>query len=190
MTVALIIVDVQSDFLPGGALGVTDGDKVIAPLLALAEQADIVIATRDFHPAKHVSFASSGRGGVWPDHCEQGTPGAELNPLIDRIAQLIVSKGTDLNKDAMSGFDGTQLAEMLRARGVDEVWIGGLATDYCVKFTALDAAKAGFKVTVFSDAIRAVDLQAGDGGKAIAEMKSAAVRVAEMPSVLRSLVAL
>src|SRR5438445_9958892 len=139
---AVIAVDVQRDFLPGGSLAVRDGDGVIAPLLELARSADIVVATRDFHPPGHSSFLA--QGGPWPAHCVAGTEGAHIAPQIDAVADLVVSKGTDIHVEAYSGFDGTGLAAMLRALGVTDVVIGGLATDYCVKATALAAHQEGF----------------------------------------------
>ena len=174
-TTALIAVDVQRDFLPGGSLGVRDGEAVVPPLLRLAVDADLVVATRDFHPADHMSFVA--RGGPWPAHCVAGTSGASLHPDIDRIAQLVVSKGMSPDADAYSGFDGTGLDVMLRSLGVDRVVIGGLATDYCVRATALAAHAAGFDTTVVTDAVRAVDVQPGDGERALGELRGAGVRV-------------
>lgn len=178
---ALIAVDVQRDFLPGGSLAVPDGDQVIAPLARLAPHAGVVIATRDFHPAAHCSFAA--QGGVWPPHCVIGTAGAEIAPEIDAVAELVVSKGMHPDAEAYSGFDGTGLAEILRVRGVERVIIGGLATDYCVRATALAALAAGFATTVVADAIRAVDATPGDGERALAEMRTAGVDVREMQFV-------
>ena len=176
MTVtALIAVDVQRDFLPGGSLAVRDGDAVVGPLLRLAGDADVVVATRDFHPAGHVSFAE--RGGPWPAHCVAGTPGALLHPDVDRVAQLVVSKGMNPEVDAYSGFDGTGLDAILRSLGVEEVVIGGLATDYCVRATALAARAAGFPTTVVGAAVRAVEVETGDGERALDEIRAAGVRV-------------
>jgi nicotinamidase/pyrazinamidase len=172
---ALLAVDVQNDFLPGGALGVSDGDAVIAPLLRAASQADLVVATRDWHPWDHVSFAA--RGGPWPPHCVMGTPGALLAPKIDEVADVVVSKGNNAEVDAYSGFDGTPLAALLRGAGVSRVLVGGLATDYCVRATALDALREGFEVVVLQDAVRAVDVQPGDGERALAEVRAAGARV-------------
>jgi len=169
--VALIAVDVQGDFLPGGSLAVPAGDEVIAPLSAAARAVPLVVATRDWHPPDHVSFAA--HGGPWPVHCVQTTPGAAITPQIDRIANVVVSKGMDPQADAYSGFDGTGLADILRSLGVRRVLIGGLATDYCVRATALDSIKAGFDVVVLTDAIRAVDVKAGDGERAVEEMRAA-----------------
>ena len=177
MSSALIAVDVQADFLPGGSLAVRDGDAVVPVLTRLAREADVVVATRDFHPQDHVSFVS--RGGPWPAHCVIGTPGAALHPAIDSIAQLVVSKGMDPEVEAYSGFDGTALDAILRSLGVQRVVIGGLATDYCVRATALAARNAGFVTSVVTSAIRAVDVQPGDGARALEEMRAADVEVVE-----------
>jgi nicotinamidase-related amidase len=168
---ALIAVDVQGDFLPGGALAVRNGNEVIAPLVELAKSADVVVATRDFHPAGHCSFVA--QGGPWPQHCVIGTTGALITPAIDAIAQLIVSKGMDANVEAYSGFDGTGLADILRGLEIGSVVIGGLATDYCVRATALAALREGFMTTVIADAILAVDVNPGDGERALEEMRQA-----------------
>jgi nicotinamidase/pyrazinamidase len=173
---ALIIVDVQNDFCPGGALAVTDGDAVIEPINRLARQAPLVIATRDWHPPDHSSFAE--RGGPWPVHCVQDTPGAEFHPGVDRaLIDVVVDTGTARDAEGYSGFDGTELERLLRERGVTRVDVAGLALDYCVKSTALDAQRAGFDVTVHKDAARAVDVTPGDGERAVAELRAAGVRV-------------
>jgi nicotinamidase-related amidase len=173
---ALIAVDVQGDFLPGGSLAVPEGFAVVPPLLDAARDVDMVVATRDWHTADHVSFAD--RGGPWPVHCVAGTPGSTLHPDIDRIAHVVVSKGTNSELDAYSGFDGTPLAALLRAAGVRRVLVGGLATDYCVRATALDALREGFEVVVLRDAVRAVDVQPGDGERALEEVAAAGATVA------------
>jgi nicotinamidase/pyrazinamidase len=172
---ALLAVDVQADFLPGGSLGVPDGTAVVAPLLDAAGRAGLVVATRDWHPAHHVSFVE--RGGPWPVHCVAGTPGAALHHDVDRIADVVVSKGSNVDVDAYSGFDGTPLAALLRAAGITRVLIGGLATDYCVRATALDALRQGFEVVVLREAIRAVEVQPGDGARALEEMEAAGAQV-------------
>jgi nicotinamidase/pyrazinamidase len=173
---ALLIVDVQRDFLPGGALGVPGGDSVIAPLAAAAALADVVVASRDAHPPDHVSFAA--RGGPWPVHCVVGTPGAALDPRIAALPlDRVVDKGTEAARDAYSAFDGTDLAGYLRGEGVDRVLIGGLATDYCVRATALDALAQGFETAVLAAASRAVDVGAGDGERALAELESAGAEI-------------
>ena len=168
---ALIAVDVQHDFLPGGALGVPGGDAVIAPLVAAARDVALVVKTRDNHPAGHCSFAE--QGGTWPPHCMAGTHGAELHPDIAALPGPLLDKATTLDADAYSGFDGTGLTELLREAGVTRVLVGGLATDYCVKATVLDALRAGFDVTVLVDAVAAVDVEAGDGERALREMAGA-----------------
>src|SRR6476469_5747740 len=158
MAEALVIVDFQNDFTPGGALAVPDGDEVAARLNALAASGDydLVVATRDWHPADHGSFAA--RGGIWPEHCVAGTPGAELHPALDAArVDVIVDKGKDPATEGYSGFDGTNLAALLRDRGIDRVTVAGLATDYCVRATALDALRAGFAVTVDDRASRGID---------------------------------
>jgi len=175
---ALVIVDVQHDFLPGGALAVPHGDEVVEPLLAAAGGADVVVASRDAHPRDHCSFTA--QGGTWPAHCVQGTHGAELE---ERIAALpldrVVDKATTAAVDAYSAFDGTGLADDLRARGVDHVLVGGLATDYCVRATALDALAAGFAVTVLAGASRGVDVREGDSARALAELRTAGATVVD-----------
>lgn len=152
---ALIVVDLQNDFCPGGALAVAEGDRVAPVLNRLLPRFGTVVATQDWHPADHCSFAA--RGGEWPAHCVAGTPGAELHPALARDGlDLVVRKATTAGRDAYSGFDGTDLAARLRERGVRRVFVGGLALDYCVDATARDAARAGFATYVIRDATRAV----------------------------------
>ena len=177
---ALIVVDVQNDFCPGGSLAVAHGDEVIAPLNELVkkflERGEPVYKTRDWHPAKTKHFQMY--GGTWPTHCVQGTPGAEFQAgLVDDPRITIISKGTDEGADGYSGFDGTNLAQLLREKGVAEVWVGGLATDYCVKHTVLDARREGFEVKALADAMRAVNLNPNDGADAIEEMKAAGAEI-------------
>jgi len=177
---ALIVVDVQNDFCPGGSLAVANGDEVIAPLNELIktflDRGEPVFKSRDWHPAKAKHFAAY--GGVWPVHCVQGTPGAEFHAdLSDDPRITIISKGIDESADGYSAFDGTNLAQILRDSGVTEVWVGGLATDYCVKHTVLDALKQGFAVKALADAMRAVNVKPGDGSLAIAEMRSAGAEI-------------
>lgn len=170
---ALLIVDLQVDFCPGGALAVADGDAVVPPVNALLEiSAWRRAATRDWHPADHVSFQA--RGGVWPAHCVAETPGAAFHPRM-RAARLemVVSKAQTADAEAYSGFDGTSLAGDLRAMGVGRLFVCGLATDYCVKATALDARREGFGVVVVEDAVRAVNLRPEDGERAVGEMRRA-----------------
>lgn len=152
---ALIIVDLQNDFCPGGALAVGEGDAVVPVINDLARQFGTVAATQDWHPRDHRSFTA--QGGTWPVHCVAGTLGAELHPALDRTPiDLYIRKATTPDAEAYSGFDGTDLAEQLRQRGVERVYVAGLALDYCVDATALDARKAGFETYVVSDATRAV----------------------------------
>jgi nicotinamidase/pyrazinamidase len=175
---ALVVVDVQNDFCPGGALAVPEGDAVIEPIHALAERADFVVATRDWHPADHSSFHE--RGGPWPVHCVQGTPGAELHPgLSTTRIDVVLDKGQAPELEGYSGFEGTQLELLLRDHDVDTVHIGGLALDYCVRATALEARQAGFDVVVHLDATRPVEVQPGDGERTVAELRQAGVRVVD-----------
>jgi len=175
---ALIVVDVQNDFCPGGALAVPDGDAVVEPVNRLASEASFVVATRDWHPPDHGSFAA--QGGPWPEHCVQGTPGAELNAGIDRgRIDVVVDKGQARDTEGYSGFEGTGLEELLRSRGVDTVDVAGLALDYCVRATALDAKRAGFDVVVHRGATRAVEVEPGDAERAVAELREAGVSVVE-----------
>lgn len=173
---ALIVVDVQNDFCPGGALGVPDGDAVIPVLNAAMDGYDEVVTTQDWHPPDHVSFTA--QGGTWPPHCIAGSAGAELHPELRRDAiTLQIRKADTPAVDAYSGFQGTDLAEKLEARGVTDVTVGGLATDYCVKATALDAQAAGFNVTVLAEGSRPVDVNPGDGDRALEELRNAGVKV-------------
>ncbi len=176
VTDALVLVDVQVDFCPGGDLPVPEGDQVVPVLNTLLGHRELLaVATRDWHPPDHCSFVT--RGGPWPVHCVAGTPGAAFHPDLDlgRIEHVITNKATARDEEAYSGFQGTDLAALLRARGIRRILVGGLATDYCVKATALDGRKEGFEVFLLTDAIRAVNVQPGDGDRAIAEMKAAGV---------------
>jgi nicotinamidase/pyrazinamidase len=194
---ALVLVDIQHDFCPGGALAVPGGDEVVPVANRLAARFPLVVATQDWHPADHGSFAvNRGRqpyelgelGGLpqvlWPVHCVQGSPGAAFHPALDttRIARVF-PKGTDPTIDSYSGFydngkrKATGLGDWLRGQGVDDVTVLGLATDYCVRATALDAVGLGFAVTLIEDGCRAVDLKPGDGARAIDELRAAGVRI-------------
>lgn len=172
---ALVVVDVQNDFV-SGSLAVPGGAEVIAPLngyIAAFEAHGLpVIATRDWHPANHLSFRA--RGGPWPPHCVAGTPGAEFAPaLLVPQAALRVSKATEPERDAYSGFEGTGLDAALKRLGVRRLFVGGLATDYCVLRTVLDAIAHGYRTCLLADAIRAVNVRPGDGERAEAEMRNA-----------------
>ena len=174
MSRALIIVDFQNDFTPGGALAVPEGDTIAPKLneLAASGDYDVVVATRDWHPADHSSFAE--QGGPWPVHCVAGTQGAQLHADLDRSRiDVTVDKGQEVKTDGYSGFAGTDLEALLRERGVTQVTVVGLATDYCVKNTALDALRAGFAVTVDSNAVRGVEVEPGDSERALAEVRAA-----------------
>jgi len=194
----LVLVDLQNDFLLGGVLSVPDGDAVIPVANRLHPHFPLVVATQDWHPPNHGSFASNHPGRkvfeqielnglpqtLWPVHCVQGTPGAELAASLhhDKIARVF-PKGTDPSIDSYSGlFDNghrksTGLGEWLKAQGVTDVFVCGLATDYCVKFTALDAAKAGFKTHLIEDACRGVNLAPDDVKRAIEEMRNAGIAI-------------
>lgn len=198
MKKALILVDLQPDFCPGGALAVADGDAVIPIANRLMPAYDVVVATQDWHPADHKSFASqhpgtkpgelgtlNGRPQVmWPDHCVQGTPGAALHPALDeRPIKAVFRKGMDREVDSYSGFfdnghvNATGLAGWLKSLDVGAVDVVGLATDYCVKWTALDARAAGFETAVLTEACRGVELASGDVARALDELRAAGVKV-------------
>jgi nicotinamidase/pyrazinamidase len=200
---ALLVIDVQNDFLPGGALAVADGDAIIPLIDRLAGVFENVIVTQDWHPAGHASFASSHAGAkpfdlielpygnqvLWPDHCVQGSPGARLHPALDTDrAFAILRKGSNAMVDSYSAFteaDGltTGLAALLRARGIERVFACGLATDFCVAYSALDARAAGFETFVIDDACRAID---ADGSLAAAwgRMEAAGVRKIQVREIL------
>ncbi len=205
---ALILVDIQNDFCPGGALAVRDGDAVVPVANRLMKLSELVVATQDWHPLDHGSFAVNhpGRAAfelgelaglpqvLWPAHCVQGTAGAEFHSLLDRRRiGRVFHKGTDRAIDSYSGFNdngrlrSTGLGEWLGAHGVDEVLIVGLATDYCVKATALDALSLGLRVAVVADGCRAVDIVAGDGERAFAEIRAAGGVVTTSDEVLDAL---
>jgi nicotinamidase/pyrazinamidase len=176
---ALILVDVQNDFCPGGALAVDKGDEVVAPLNQLIDEflkrGAPVYKSRDWHPATTKHFAKY--GGTWPVHCVQNTPGAEFHPALrDDPRIVVISKGLG-DTDCYSAFDETDLAEQLHRQGIEEVLVGGLATDYCVKNTVLDALKHGFKVKAVKNAMRAVNLQPDDGERALEEMRTAGAEI-------------
>jgi len=174
MPEALVIVDFQNDFTPGGALAVPHGDAIAGRIRELVDSGrfDLVVATRDWHPADHGSFRE--QGGIWPPHCVQGTEGAQLHRGVprDRV-DVVVDKGLDPGTDGYSGFDGTGLEALLRDRGIDRVTVAGLATDYCVRHTALDALRAGFAVTVDRAGTRGIEAQPGDVERTFEEVRQA-----------------
>ena len=181
---ALVIVDLQTDFCPGGALAVPEGDLVVPVLNRWIDRARqsgaLIVATRDWHPPDHGSFAA--QGGPWPTHCVQETPGAAFHPnLALPDDALIISKGTDPADEGYSMFQGTDLAQRLKAAGVRRLWVGGLALDYCVRATVLDGLEAGFDVHLIGDAVAAVNLSPEDGDKSIKRMKSAGARIEGSP---------
>ena len=196
---ALILVDIQNDFLPGGALAVTNGDAVIPVANDMMNHFPVVVATQDWHPAGHQSFASSHEGHaigdmidlhglpqiLWPDHCVQNSFGAKFAADLNTdVIQKVFTKGSNPKVDSYSGFfdngkrGDTGLSDWLKNKGVTHVYVMGLATDYCVKFTALDAVTEGFRTTVISEGCRAVNLQEGDEAAAYEELEAAGVEVA------------
>jgi len=188
---ALILVDVQNDFCPGGALAVPDGDRVVAPLNRAAKifaAAGLpVFATRDWHPPQTRHFQPY--GGLWPVHCVQGSTGAEFHPDLRLPAgTILLFKGIDEHRDGYSAFDGvsetgTNFSELLKKNEIDHLYIGGLATDYCVRTTVLDARACGLAVTVLIDAVAGVDLQPGDSDRALAEMRAAGARMLKVAEI-------
>jgi nicotinamidase/pyrazinamidase len=178
MNKALIVVSVQNDFCPGGSLAVTDGDQVIPVINGLIPQFEVVVYTRDWHPEKHISFATTPRftDKSWPVHCVANTHGADFHPALSfNLNAVIIDQGTEADTEAYSGFQGTNLAKNLHKFGINTLFITGLATDYCIKATALDAVKEGFKVYLISDAVKGVDNPPGTVAGALAEMKQAGV---------------
>jgi nicotinamidase/pyrazinamidase len=185
---ALLLVDIQNDFCPGGSLAVPEGDQVVTVANKLIPRFKFVVATQDWHPANHISFKA--RGGPWPPHCVQGTFGAELHPGIDtKGVEAFVRKAFTPDQDAYSEFegktsDGLTLDEVLSRRGIRTIYLTGLATDYCVKATALDGLNKGYRVYVVTDGIRAVEVNPGDGAKAIAEMAAAGAHLITSEQIL------
>ncbi|MFO8057239.1 MAG: nicotinamidase [bacterium] len=171
---ALIVVDVQNDFLPGGSMGVKDGDAVVPVINLLLPMFTTRVFTRDWHPEDHVSFSSEPEftDMSWPPHAVRGTWGAEFHPDL-KVPEdaVIVSKAPERDKEAYSGFQATDLARQLGDKGAKRVFVGGVATDYCVKFTVQDALKEGFETYVIVDACRAVDVPEGNGQAALDDME-------------------
>ncbi len=206
---ALIFVDIQNDFVPGGALPVPDGDAVVPVANRLQDSGrfDLIVATQDWHPADHGSFAANHPGHkpgevidlndlpqiLWPVHCVQGTPGADfVDGLSTTKVEKVFTKGTDPGIDSYSGFfdnghrKSTGLGDYLKSRGVRSVYVCGLATDYCVKFTALDARQLGFDTYLVEDASKGVNLKPGDVERAVEEMRRAGVKVVRSDEFQRS----
>jgi nicotinamidase/pyrazinamidase len=186
---ALVLVDVQNDFCPGGALAVREGDQVVPALNRLMPLFPVVIAGQDWHPEKHCSFKS--QGGPWPPHCVQGTRGAELHPGLDqsRIAHY-VRKADAPERDSYSEFNGHDetghtLDALLNKHGVKTLYVGGLATDYCVRATVLDGLARGYEVYVITDAVRAVNVRPNDGEKALLEMAARGARLVTSDELLK-----
>jgi nicotinamidase/pyrazinamidase len=178
MARALLVIDFQNDFTPpDGALAVAGGDEIGGPVKKLAEEIGLVFATRDWHPPDHSSFET--QGGPWPVHCVQGSRGAELHPaMADIDVEAIVDVGREREDQGYSGFEKSNLAELLREHDVDEIVVCGLATDYCVRASTIDACREGFDVAVATDAVRAVEVEPGDGELALDEMRAAGARTA------------
>jgi nicotinamidase/pyrazinamidase len=201
---SLIIVDVQNDFLPGGALAVNKGDQIIPVINDMIPRFDLVVATQDWHPVDHKSFAANHAGAkvgevielnglsqvLWPVHCVQQSPGAALaEKLDDQAIAKVFRKGLDREVDSYSGFfdndrrNATGLGDYLKAQGAKEVFVVGLATDYCVKFTAVDANSLGFKTTLIEDACRGVNLSEGDVEKAVNDMRECGVLINQSATI-------
>ena len=174
MASALLVIDFQNDFCPGGALAVAHGDEIAPRVNELIDSGrfDLVVATRDWHPANHNSFVA--QGGPWPPHCVQGSEGAELHASLDRSKiDHVVDAGFEPQLEGYSGFESTNLAEILREHDVEAVTVVGLATDYCVRATALDALREGLAVTVDREGVRGIDVEAGDSERAFEEVRAA-----------------
>lgn len=203
---ALLIIDIQKDFLPGGALAVPEGDQLIPLVNELMPEYDLVVATQDWHPQDHGSFAENHLDAqlyeqielkglpqtLWPTHCVAGTKGAEFAETLDtHLIETVFQKGTDAQIDSYSGFfdnghlKATGLAEYLRNLGVTEVHLVGVATDYCVKFTALDALQEGFKTTILEDACRGVNLQEGDVERALNEVRENGGNIVQTETIIK-----
>lgn len=179
-TDALIVVDVQNDFCVGGALAVRDGDAVVPVINRISALFSRIFYTRDWHPANHCSFSDAPEfvDKSWPPHCVQDTPGAEFHPeLYMPDDAVVISTAADPDREAYSGFEGTALAAQLRDAGIRRVFVCGLATDYCVRATVLDALSEGFEAVLVEDACRGVDIPAGNAAAAVEEMRKAGAAV-------------
>jgi nicotinamidase/pyrazinamidase len=192
---ALLITDFQNDFTPGGALPVEGGDEIAEPINRLADHFELVLATRDWHPPDHGSFEGvevdldrwdgTDPPSIWPVHCVEGTEGAQLHPSLDRSkVDMVLDKGQSPHSQGYSSFHGSGLAEVLREHGVERVYVTGLTTDYCVKNTVLDSIREGFETVLVEDATRAVNVNEGDGERAIEEMRSAGATISTTRQVL------
>jgi nicotinamidase/pyrazinamidase len=183
MATALLVIDFQNDFTPGGALAVAGGDEIAEPIKRLASAVDVVVATRDWHPPDHASFDTE--GGPWPVHCVRDTPGAQFHPEMYEIdLEAVVDVGRAREDEGYSGFENSDLAEILRDREAREVYVVGLATDYCVRASAIDACTEGFDVIVVTDAIRPVEVNEGDGERALEDMRAAGARTMDSSELL------
>jgi nicotinamidase/pyrazinamidase len=180
-TDALIIVDVQNDFCPAGALAIRDAEKVVPVINKITDGFAVIFATQDWHPANHKSFKAF--GGAWPPHCIANTEGANLHPQLKTERLNHIFKGTKFNLEAYSGFQGTSLRRLLRKAGIQRLFVTGLATDYCIRATVLDALADRFEVIVITDAIKGIELTPGDSKKALAEMKKAGAYLAESKDI-------
>lgn len=188
VSAALIMIDVQNDFCPGGSLAVAEGDQVVDPLNRVAavfkSHHQLVLASRDWHLKENTDHMDPYDPAKWPYHCLQNTPGAQFHPRLNLEGVRVISKGTGLINDGYSAFDHTRLDQILNAKGVKRVVLGGLATDYCVKATVIDARRIGLVTEVLTDAIRAVNLAPDDGAKALAEMKALGARLTTSDAVI------
>lgn len=183
MAKALLIIDFQNDFTSHGALAVPEGDEIAEPVKRLASHFGLVAATRDWHPPDHASFQAE--GGPWPAHCVRGTHGAEFHPAMEEVeVDAVVDVGQGRDDEGYSGFENSELASILRAHDADEVYVCGLATDYCVRASAIDACREGFAVTVVADAVRGVEVDPGDSERALQDMLEAGARIATSAEVL------
>jgi len=178
-----LIIDFQKDFTAGGALEVPDGDAIAGPVTRLAKALDFVVATRDWHPPDHASFETE--GGPWPVHCVRDTHGAQFHPAMQGIGlDAVVDVGRGREDEGYSGFEKSELARILRDREGDQVLVCGLATDYCVRASAIDACREGFDVIVVEDAVRGVEVSEGDSERALGDMREAGARIASSGEVL------
>jgi nicotinamidase/pyrazinamidase len=185
MAKALLIIDFQNDFTAGGALEVPGGDEIAEPVKRLARHFDFIAATRDWHPPDHASFETE--GGPWPVHCVRGTHGANFHPAMEDVeVDAVADVGQGRDDEGYSGFENSDLARILRDHDTDEVYVCGLATDYCVRASAIDACREGFDVTVVEDAVRGVEVNEGDSERAFQDLRDAGASTACSDEVLES----